>query len=177
MNAKKILFLISLLAGVIGLYWGFYFLIEHGGFLTNLTSEQRAVRGQFGDQFGALNTLFAGIGSALLLFTIITQWSQIRDQQRDLERQLKIAEEQGEELRLQRAEMSRAAAANEHQVIIGIAQIKIANLQAMIEIAKLRSITWVPGSAQHTNQIDKIEGVARKMALIIDNVNEKTGNV
>lgn len=176
MNGKTILFLITLLAGVIGLYWGFYFLIEHGGFLTNLTPEQRALRGQFGDQFGALNTLFAGIGSALLLFTIITQWSQIREQQRDLERQLKIAEQQGEELRLQRAEMSRAASANEHQVIVGIAQIKIANLQAMIETAKLRSIAWLPGSTQHNNQIKNIEDVARKMALIVDDVSEKIGN-
>jgi len=119
MKINRFLVLFILLAGVFGLYFGFYVLVERGEFLTSLTPEARAVRGQFGDQFGALNTLFAGIGAALLLFTIFTQWSQIRAQQHDLERQLKIAEQQGEELRLQRGELSRAAAANEHQVAVG----------------------------------------------------------
>jgi len=42
-----------------------------------------AKSGQFGDTFGALNTLFTGLAFAVVLATLIRQWHQIQDIKRD----------------------------------------------------------------------------------------------
>ncbi len=132
-------------------------------------------QGVFGDMFGGLNTLFAGIGAAFLLFTIYTQGRNLRDQQRDIERQLTIAERQGEALVNQGRELARAARANEHQVHVGIAQMKIAALQAAIEAAKIEALSPEFQAHQVGAVRKRIQVLADKITTISEELSNRTG--
>lgn len=56
--------------------------------------------GEFGDQFGVLNSLFSGLAFVILIYTLRQQEEQIRLQREDLQNQK-------EDLKLQREEMQR----------------------------------------------------------------------
>jgi hypothetical protein len=75
-------------------------------------------RGQFGDMFGGLNTLFAGLAFAGIIFTIFLQMKELALQR--------------EELRMTRDELKRTAEANEKAANALAEQIKNQLLAARI---------------------------------------------
>lgn len=72
-----------------------------------------ATRGQFGDQFGALNALFTGVAFLGLVLTTAMQAKATRQQTDALELEKEALEHQAEELKSQRAELRRSAEAQE----------------------------------------------------------------
>jgi len=77
------------------LIWGAYwFCITQWGDMTK--------RGQFGDMFGALNTLFAGFAFAGLVFTIFSQQQQIGETERQQHEDRRL---QSEQVRLMTAQV------------------------------------------------------------------------
>ena len=65
----------------------------------NIFIQEDAVRGQFGDQFGAVNALFSGLAFAALIYTIYLQRIEIKQTQDEMK-------SQNETLALQRFESS-----------------------------------------------------------------------
>lgn len=70
-------------------------------------------QGQFGDQFGAMNTLFTGLAFFGLVLTIFFQSRDLRAQTRALELQQVALQQQIEEFKAQRDELERSAKAQE----------------------------------------------------------------
>jgi len=92
-----------LLFPAILLAWGLYWV------LVVITSDGWAVRGQFGDTFGAFNALVSGLAFVAIFIAIMLQRQDL-----DLQRQeLRL---QREELELTRRELSRSANAQEQQI-------------------------------------------------------------
>lgn len=58
------------------------------------TTQNYALPGQFGDMFGALNTLFAGLAFAGLLYTIFIQRIELRDAHQEIENARQLAQSQ-----------------------------------------------------------------------------------
>ena len=88
-----------LIAGVIVIWAGI-------AFLTSLGGEDWTTRGQIGDMFGAVNSLFSGLAFAGLLVAILMQRTELRMQRVELRLQRK-------ELTLTRRELKRSASAQE----------------------------------------------------------------
>jgi hypothetical protein len=70
--------LLGLSCGVVVAAWGIYWAVTFYIFKDN-----PAKGGQFGDTFGCLNTLFAGLAFAVVFATLIDQWGRIEDIKRD----------------------------------------------------------------------------------------------
>jgi hypothetical protein len=92
-------------------------------------------RGQFGDLFGAINSLFSGLAFAGLIYTIILQGREL-SLQRD-------------ELRLQREEMVRSreqlaeqARLQKMELLATISQLKITSLQTSVKALEFDSLQW-----------------------------------
>lgn len=103
---------------VILLYLGSWCLID------NLFSDS-AMRGQFGDQFGAVNALFSGLAFAGLIFTIILQKKELALQREELTEtraelkgQKEQMEEQNKTLKIQRFENTYFQMLNQFQEIV-----------------------------------------------------------
>jgi hypothetical protein len=86
---KKQLKLPALLCALVFAIWASYWLIVRCVFAGDVGKS-----GQFGDTFGALNTLFAGWAFVAVLATMIQQWQQIgeakREQEADRELRLRL---------------------------------------------------------------------------------------
>lgn len=63
-------------------------------------------RGQFGDMFGALGTLFSGLAFAGLIITILQQREDLKNQRDEISLQREDLEKQTEALQLQREEIA-----------------------------------------------------------------------
>jgi hypothetical protein len=61
-------------------------------------------RGQFGDMFGAVNSLFSGLAFLGLLLAIILQYHELKDTRKELKGQKNALEKQNETLELQKFE-------------------------------------------------------------------------
>lgn len=158
-NSKLLYFLIS---GVLAAWISTFFLVYF--YLPDWTS-----RGQFGDLFGSINSLFSGLAFAGLFYTISLQQRQISYQVEELELQRK-------ELELQRKEMqaSRQELANQSKMQLALfkanaAQIRVAAINAEIESIKVKA------SAQHefsrSAYADDISGAAttlKELAIQIE---------
>lgn len=109
-----LLFLI-LVAGVLYLQWYGWNWIES-------TIKENEERGQFGDMFGAINTLFSGLAFAGIIFTILLQSRELSLQRQELA-------ETRNELRLSRE-------AHEKNTAIMDQQLEILRTNAEIEQAR-----------------------------------------
>jgi hypothetical protein len=135
MSSKKLLIL--LVGGVILIWLATPFLVSviHTGM---------SERGQFGDIYGSVNSLFSGLAFAGLFYTIYLQTKQIRLQQSELRTQR-------HELRLQREEMVASRGELRLQVEMQlallhatIAQIEVASVTIRTEAIKMESETFQP---------------------------------
>jgi hypothetical protein len=115
---------IGLLVLVLTLWVGSYFVVG----ALNLTLEQR---GQFGDMFGAVNSLFTGLAFAGLIATIFLQRDELALQRTELQLQR-------DEMILSRGELANQAKVQHAQYLATLGQIKVASKQALIEEAVMR---------------------------------------
>ena len=90
-------------------------------------------RGSFGDMFGAINALFAGLAFAGVVFALVLQRKELALQRQELSAQR-------EELRLNRAELARAAEAQKQaqlalrdQVLVSYRAARLSALGNLIE--------------------------------------------
>jgi len=128
--------------------------------LTSLTE-----RGQFGDSYGAVTSLFTGLAFAGLLFTILLQQREIKLQRQDFINQLK-------EMQLSRKEAERQSQLQEQQIRIGEVQLRMKPLEVQIELIRLESLQWVE-SARHGMVGKKLEHLQHEMEVIIGSFNKK----
>jgi len=73
--------------------------------------------GTFGDQFGAVNSLFSGLAFVGLIFTIIQQRESLEKQNKSIEQQREDLQNQKEELKLNRQELELAREEMKHQTL------------------------------------------------------------
>lgn len=74
-----LLVLLLIFAVVFALWWGAWWWIDHNIFASGASESDTAVRGQFGDKFGAINALFSGFAFAGIIFTIFLQRRDLRE--------------------------------------------------------------------------------------------------
>lgn len=95
-------------------------------------------RGQFGDLFGAVNSLFSGLGFAGLLYTIVIQQKQIGMQREELAMQRQELGLQREEMKASRGELANQTLAQQALFKATVAQLTVAAHQARIDSIKLQ---------------------------------------
>lgn len=124
-NTKDIFIGICLFITVFGIWYFSWYYIDNFLFLDyNSQKDVEAHRGQFGDKFGAVNSLFSGLAFAGIIFTIFLQ-----------KRELTL---QRQELKDTREELQRSADAQEKS---GIALNKQAqNLKISAELSALNTL-------------------------------------
>ncbi len=117
-----------------------------------------AVRGQFGDLFGAVNSLFSGLGFAGLLYTIVLQQKQLSMQREELAMQR-------EEMRASRGELANQTRAQTAMFKATVAQISITALQAQMEAIKIQLPTASEG-VRKNHQYAKLQQQADNILKI-----------
>lgn len=84
------------LIGVIAVYIGYWYVIWISGWFSELE------KGKFGDTFGALNALFAGLAFAGVIYAILLQQKELALQRKELKLQRKELEDTRTEIRGQK---------------------------------------------------------------------------
>ncbi|TGN13481.1 hypothetical protein [Leptospira bandrabouensis] len=93
-DSNKIWILFLSISGVLILWFGSYWFIE-------LKFSNYEQKGQIGDMFGAINSLFSGLAFAGLIYAIYLQNKEIKLQKEELNKTREIAEAQEKALRSQ----------------------------------------------------------------------------
>lgn len=109
-----------IIGGIIFVIASVFLLTDILPYFTKLSAPGSA--GEFGDQFGALNTLFTGLAFVVVIVTLRQQAEQIRLQTQDLKNQK-------EDLKLQREEMQRQCAEQKRQADEFEAQNRLMKIQ------------------------------------------------
>ena len=155
------LVLVALIAAVVALWvWLPDKLAPH------LTSPQE--RGVFGDSYGAVTSLFTGLGFAGLVFTILLQQREIKLQRDDFSAQL-------QEMQSTRDEVSKQSRIHELQLNQSIVQLKFTALQTRLEYIKIDSLQWME-SARVNYAGPKIEEICVEMERLIEGLQSKAGD-
>ena len=87
------------LIGVIAVYIGYWYVIWISGWFSELE------KGEFGDTFGALNALFAGLAFAGVIYAILLQRKELALQRQELKLQRKTLEATEVEIRGQKEQL------------------------------------------------------------------------
>ena len=87
------------LIGVIAVYIGYWYVIWISGWFSELE------KGEFGDTFGALNALFAGLAFAGVIYAILLQQKELALQRKELALQRKELEDTRVEIRGQKEQL------------------------------------------------------------------------
>lgn len=98
---NKILFIVIVVLVVASVF----FLSNILPYFTRLSAPGSA--GEFGDQFGVLNTLFAGLAFVMIIVTLRQQNLSLRQQEEQIQLQREDLQNQKEDLILQRGEMQK----------------------------------------------------------------------
>lgn len=109
-----------LIGGIIFVLASVFLLTDILSYFTKLPPPN--VAGEFGDQFGVLNTLFTGLAFVVVIVTLRQQAEQIRLQRQDLQNQK-------EDLKLQREEMKRQCEEQKRQANEFEAQNRLMRIQ------------------------------------------------
>jgi len=132
-----------------------------------------STRGQFGDMFGVVNTLFSGLAFTGVIYAILLQREDLALQR--------------EELKLTRAELRRTAEAQEKSEralsIQALASAQSARLSAInylldhyqSELTKLRNVAYPQGDPRLA-RIASLEQKRAQLLALLDDVFESTAN-
>ena len=152
-NKESFLGLLLICIAVLGVWLGI-------SFLEFTLINEWAARGQFGDMFGSVNSLFSGLAFAVLIYTIYLQRKELRLQRI--------------ELRLQRSEMSKSTQALNKQVSVEIAKLRATALTFKVEGIKIASLSKIPGArAPYVVKIDEAAQLADDLAADLKDQNKK----
>jgi hypothetical protein len=157
---KNTRLLTLLIVGVVAA-WLFTFLAVYASPL-----EDWAQRGQFGDLFGSLNSLFSGLAFAALFFTLRLQQQQLEKQEQQLDLQRKELGLQREEMIASRTELAKQAVAQKHLSRATVAQIRVAAINAQIEAVKIRPSSY--GNAEAHKNIEQAAEVLAELAKLLE---------
>ena len=113
-------------------------------FISLVTLDDWAKRGQLGDLFGAINALFSGLAFAAFFVTILLQRDELSLQREELRLQR-------EEMAKQREMMGEQARAQQNQCAAAIATIRVASIEAMIEVQKMDAEAFAPSGRQRNS--------------------------
>src|SRR5688572_17432336 len=80
---KETWLLIALFAGVLLLWFSAWTWIEHSLPPEKGSAGTYETRGQFGDMFGAINSLFSALAFAGVIYTLILQTKEIQEQRKE----------------------------------------------------------------------------------------------
>lgn len=151
--------LAALIVGVIAA-WIFTFLAVYASPLETWTE-----RGQFGDLFGSLNSLFSGLAFAGFFFTIRLQQQQLEKQEAQLDLQREELGLQRQEMVASRTELAKQAVAQTHLSQATVAQIRVAAVNAQIEALKIK-----PSAFGGSEAYKQIEGAAEVLAKLAESL-------
>lgn len=87
LDGKKIFIFISIIVVVVGLWFGSWYYIDNYVLSVSSSDSNTAARGQFGDKFGAINSLFAGLAFAGIIFTILLQRGDLIETRKAISRE------------------------------------------------------------------------------------------
>lgn len=127
-------------------------------------------RGQFGDLFGSVNSLFSGLAFVGIFWALRLQQEQLSLQQTELRLQREELKLQREEMAASRSELANQVKAQKSLFRASVAQIAVASAQAQIEAIKMDSEQTHPSGRQ--NYVHKIESVAQALAKLADKVED-----
>lgn len=119
-----------------------------------------AERGQFGDQFGAMNALFSGLAFFGLILTIAFQAHDLKLQRKDLKLQTEALQLQIQEFREQRIELARSAKSQEQSNILNLTSMKIhlGNMHLEMDLERIKMMGDVGDRLKNIEIIeDRIE--------------------
>jgi len=143
--------LFALAEGLVIAFW-----IAYAGLFTVWPSTWTE-RGQFGDTFGALNTLFSGMAFAAFVVALMLQRQELALQRRELQLQR-------EEMAASRAELARQAKMQATLVRVTVAQIRVVAEQIRVEALKMDAEMNVP--AARTRWVTQIRDCADNIIKI-----------
>lgn len=147
---KPVIFLIFILVIV---FWGTNIYIALNYFDT---WDQR---GQSGDLFGAVNSLFSGLAFASLIIAIVLQSKELSLQREELKLQR-------EEMMKSRKELAEQAKLQEYQLITTITELKMKTLEAEIASVEMNSKRWTDAGKAH-NATPQLDAIKERMDLLI----------
>lgn len=113
-------------------------------------------RGQFGDLFGSVNSLFSGLAFAALIYTICLQRKELALQRIELRLQRK-------EMKASRGELAAQVAVQKALYQATIAQIKVSAEQARVEVSKIK-MDYMQPKNMTISEIEIIAKGINKMA-------------
>ena len=122
-------------------------------------------RGQFGDLFGATNSLFSGLAFAGLIITIVLQRKELSLQRDELRLQR-------EEMAKSREELAKQAKHKSDQIKTIVAELKIRSLEAEISALEMESIGKSP-SLRGEEYARKIRAIKKEMDTVIQKLEKK----
>ena len=111
-------------------------------------------RGQFGDLFGSVNALFAGLAFAGLIYAILLQRQELQLQREELRLQR-------EEMAASREQLTAQAAAQVALFRATVGQVRVAGQQARFEAIKMSA--QIATRKQRTDRANEIKGIAQTM--------------
>lgn len=132
------------------------------GWVMQLVISNPSERGQFGDQFGAINALFSGLAFLGLILTIAFQTHGLRLQSRDLRLQTEALRLQIKEFSEQKEEMKRSAEAQEMANKLKALELWSSTRKMLIDIA-IKNAENEPTGGQRRSELKKVEERVRKM--------------
>lgn len=124
---------IGLAVFIIGLWLASWYYIDKHIQADPVGSNIAAVRGAFGDKFGAINALFSGLAFAGIIFTILLQRRDLSLQRQELEETRKEFIQQNETLKKQRFENTFFQLLSLHTEIVGKLKIRVVADQEIYE--------------------------------------------
>lgn len=150
-NKSKVGIFIKLIVSVIVL-WAF------SGWMIIFFLDEWADRGTFGDLFGAVNALFSGLAFAALLYTIVLQRDEIRQNR--------------EEIVLNRKELSKAAKLQQKAQQVLIQQVEQTHLSAKMNAMRTLVDYYNNQIANPKSNEEIIERAKQKRKQIIIQIDE-----
>lgn len=86
-GSNKVILFISIIFIVVALWLGSWYFIDNFILTASSADSDSAARGQFGDKFGAINSLFAGLAFAGIIFTILLQRGDLIETRKAISRE------------------------------------------------------------------------------------------
>jgi hypothetical protein len=165
-------YIFIVLAALIFLTWLFYgrwsSTITDKFFGLNLTDNAWGNRGNFGDYFGSLETLFSGLAFAGVIYAILLQQDELTLQRKELKRSVEAQQESAKALERQIYEMQKQSETEEErvkrEVTINIVQNLLTTYYAKIYQSKL--IVENPPSKWSHPQAVHLDEVANWLELV-----------
>ena len=151
----------SLVVGVVGLW------VLTPVFVLNLLpageSANWAIRGQFGDLFGAVNSLFSGLAFAGLFWALRLQADQLEMQRTELALQREELKLQRDEMAASRRELANQVRAQEALFRASAAQVAVAAAQARIQAFQWDAYQWNEQSGARSRLAAPVRAIADEL--------------